>query len=422
MTKPRKTLARTKQIREKKEKERKRKRNLREAKRKKEKVAEENAKRWDAIDSVTKGSDIKGRWEKSSGAGKALGLKNDDDEWESLAVLEYAYAWGGLMYSLAACPAFNEAENAAQASVGLEGAMTGGQVAGEVISHIGAAMKIFKAIYDGSQVATKENLYISGDEELMSAMNAEGAFDTQIYMKGYFYQENLGITTSPKTLAYMHGRAAKNIGKVGLDTSASLSKLGTPVAGAVGGGVKATHEASSSASSVIHKRSLDHIEKSAENLSGVGDIKLFLKVLKELKISKATLRGATAVLDCVPIPGVSEIGGIVLNVGKTARRLSYTEAASNLCQMIHYLALREQYVYTRNDTLTSDLNVKGEPFNPYNYTFCIKRPASEIFRSIIWRNMPYAAYGYFESVQHDYRSIIKEDAGWMVMFDKAMSD
>ena len=325
------------------------------------------------------------------------------------------------MYSLAACPAFNEAENAAQASVGLEGAMTGGQVAGEVILHIGAAMKIFKAIYDGSTATTKQNFYIEGDEELIKAMTAEGAFKVPDSTQGYFYGEYPG-TSSPKTLTYLQGRAKKNIGKVGLDTGASVSKLGTPVAGAVGGGVKATHEASSSASSVIHKRSLDHIEKSAQGLSGVEDIKLFLKVLKELKISKATLRGATAVLDCVPIPGVSEIGGIVLNVGKTARRLSYTETASNLCQMIHYLALREQYVYTRNDTLTSDLNVYGTDFNPYNYTFCNKRPASEIFRSIIWRNMPYALYGYSGLMQHDYRSIIMEEAGWMVMFDKAMSD
>ena len=207
-----------------------------------------------------------------------------------------------------------------------------------------------------------------------------------------------------------------------MDTGASLSKLGTPVAGAVGVGVKATHEASSSASSVIHKRSLDHIEKSAEGLSGGPDIKLCLKVLKELKISKATVRGATAVVDCIPVPGVSEVTSFVLAVGKTARRLSYSETADNLCQFIHYLALREQYVYTKNQPVPSDLNLGNQPFNPYSHDFCDKRPASEIFRSIIWRNMPYAGYVYFGSVQHDYQSIIKEDAGWTVMFAKAMSD
>jgi hypothetical protein len=305
------------------------------------------------------------------------------------------------------------------------GANTPNQDLTEVLAHVGTGLKLFKEIYGASRVETQNNFYLAGDDELTDKMGNIMAPGAVSQRSKFFRKQLIGESNSPKTYKYLMHRAGKNIGKLALDTTASVTKVGG------GGYVKAVHEGSSATSSGIHARSLAKIRESASELTGSADLNLILTVLERLKISKAIIRGTTAVLDCIPIPGPAELGGVVLSVGKTARKLAYAEIVQNMCQLIHFLALREQYIYDGSVTAifghTSDLNKGGKPFNPHGYDFCAKKPATEIFRSIIWRDMWYAGFGsqYFAkitSVQYDFKAIIKEPAGWMVMFDKAMSD
>ena len=250
------------------------------------------------------------------------------------------------------------------------------------------------------------NPLILRDPELLRAMRLSRA-----------QANNPNGLPSPETRQYLRERSIKKFGAAGLD-------FATSVAGPWGAALKVAKEGNGGWSSWLHVRSINRIRELTEGTLCAPHVRAWLSTLKELKETKMAVRAVESTA-AIPIPLAGAIVSAANKLIKTARTCYFSSDTMKISMIVHYLALREQYIYHNKHGISSDLLPCGAKPN-FGRSITLGKPASEIFRSIMYRDSVLGGFGLnnfvSDMLQHNWSSILMEPGGYAGMFDKAMLD